>query len=206
MAKFDIVPGLTFVTRDSWGANPALPRLGERVPRELRTHVFAHHTVIVDRDNTPNIWENDAEIFAQMQALQTVRPDLGLDVPYNFVVFLTSINNGIYVCEGRGEDRAGAHTKGHNTRAIATSFAGDFQNREIDPNEIARRMGVYSKFLGWLQKSASHPEYGNFTPLSNLGKLKPSGRAIFFHRDVKATDCPGNKLETHLRGARFDWL
>jgi peptidoglycan recognition protein len=203
MPAFDIVPGLKFVTRDSWGANPNLPRLGNRVQRPVRTHVFAHHTVIVDTDPSPNIWETEIEIFAMMRKIQTVRPDLGLDVPYNFVVFLTTINDGIYVCEGRGEDRAGAHTKGHNTKAIATSFAGDFENRLIAPEEIERRIELYSQFLGWLKFSCSHPAYGQFEPLRNLGQLKPSGRNVFFHRDVAATACPGSKLESHLRRATF---
>jgi hypothetical protein len=205
MPAFDIIPGLRFVSRSAWGADTSIPRLGNKVPREQRTHVFAHHTVMVDQDNSPNIWENEAEIFGMMRQLQKVRPDLGLDVPYNFVVFLTTLNDGLYVCEGRGEDRAGAHTKGHNTKAIATSFAGDFENRVIASDEIEKRMKHYSRFLGWLKHSASHLEYGEFEPLKNLGKLKPAGRAIFFHRDVKATDCPGAKLEKHLKNATFDF-
>jgi peptidoglycan recognition protein len=203
MPAFDIVPGLRFVTREAWGADMGLPRLGNTVARSARTHIFAHHTVMVDSDATPNIWESEAEVFAMMRKIQTVRPDLGKDVPYNFVIFLTTMNDGIYVCEGRGEDRAGAHTKGHNTKAIATSFAGDFENRLIAPQEIADRMVPYATFLRWLKTSASHPTYGEFEPLSNLGKLKPAGRHIFFHRDVKNTDCPGAKLETHLRLVRF---
>ena len=158
---------------------------------------------MVDDDTTPNIWESEAEIFKMMRRLQVVRPDLGKDVPYNFVIFLTTLNNGIYVCEGRGEDRSGAHTKGHNTKAIATSFAGDFENRITDPAAIASRIDAYSRFLGWLKFSASHPDYGQFEPLSNLGTLKPTGRNIFFHRDVAATACPGGKLEMHIKAAKF---
>ena len=203
MVAFNITPQLRYVARKGWGADTSIPRLGEMVPRKDRTHVFAHHTVIVDNDSTPNIWEDEAEIFASMRRLQKVRPDLGLDVPYNFVVFLTTLNDGIYVCEGRGEDRAGAHTKGHNTKAIATSFAGDFENKLMPAEEIERRMVPYAAFLNWLRTSASHPDLGQFQPLSNLGSLKPSGRSIFFHRDVKATQCPGAQLEPHLRKVRF---
>ncbi len=204
MPDFEIVPNLRLVTRKAWGADSARPRLGKTVPRSNRTHVFAHHTVMVDNDTTPNLWEGDAEIFAMMRRLQTVRPDLGLDVPYNFVVFLTAANGGVTICEGRGEDRSGAHTVGHNTKAIAISFAGDFQNRIIDPAEIASRMPLISKFLGWLKFSASHPEYGMFEPLSKLGTMRPAGRQIFFHRDVKDTDCPGSKLEQHLKTVTFE--
>jgi hypothetical protein len=203
VAAINLTPQLRYVTRKGWQADTSIPRLGEFVPRSQRTHVFVHHTVIVDNDETPNIWESEAEIFASMRRLQKVRPDLGLDVPYNFVVFMSTVNDGIIVCEGRGEDRAGAHTKGHNTKSIATSFAGDFENKIMPPPEIERRMEPYAAFLTWLRTSASHPDLGHFEPLSKLGSLKPNGRSLFFHRDVKATACPGSKLEPHLRKVRF---
>lgn len=205
MPKFDIVPGLRVVTRDTWGANVNHPRLGATVPRSRRTHVFIHHTVMIDKsDATPNIWERESDVFKMMRTLQTVRAaDLGADVPYNFVAFCTRANNGLTICEGRGEDRAGAHTKGHNTAAIAVSFAGDFQSADIDNVEIARRMPLLSFFLGWLKHSASHPDYGTFAPMRKLGSLQPQGRRVFFHRDVKNTACPGAKLERHLNQVDF---
>lgn len=205
MPKFDIVPGLRFVTRDSWGANAAHPRLGAKVARTKRTHVFIHHTVMIDTaDETPNIWDRETDIFKMMRRLQTVRAaDLGADVPYNFVAFFTKANNGLTICEGRGEDRAGAHTKGHNTAAIAVSFAGDFQNADIENVEIAKRMPLLSFFLGWLKFDASHPDYGDFSPLKKLGTLQPQGRRVFYHRDVKNTACPGAKLEQHLNQVDF---
>jgi len=203
MPKFEIVPGLRVVTRDAWGANGNYPRLGAKVARSRRTHVFIHHTVMVDTDDTPNIWDRDADIFKMMRRLQTVRAeDLGADVPYNFVAFLTK-GGGLTICEGRGEDRAGAHTKGHNTAAIAVSFAGDFHDVDIENIEVARRMPLLSFFLGWLKYSASHEDYGDFTPLKRLGTLQPEGRRVFFHRDVKNTDCPGAKLEQHLKQVDF---
>ena len=55
MAKFEIVPGLMFADRTEWVTNTALPRLGGRVDRGVRTHVFIHHTVTPDSDATsPN--------------------------------------------------------------------------------------------------------------------------------------------------------
>lgn len=204
MANFEIVPGLTFVDRSGWGANPAHPRRGDMVARDRRNHVIIHHTVTVDQSGgSPNLWENETEVFAMMRSLQTIRPALGLDVPYNFVVFLMSGAAKIMVCEGRGEDRSGAHTVGHNTRGIGISFAGDFENRAINSLDISSRMFLLSHFLGWLKFSASHPDYGNFTPMSNLGNLRPQNRAVFYHRDFKATDCPGGRLITHLPQVRF---
>lgn len=205
MAKFDIAPGLTFVSRNEWSPNGDHPRLGAIVPRDRRTHVFIHHTDMEDEgDGTPNVWESEARMFAMMRDLQVCRPDLGLDVPYNFIAFISSINDGLYICEGRGEDRAGAHTKGHNTAAIAVSFAGSFENRPIPSAEIEARMPLLSYFLGWLRYDPSHPAYGNHSPMINLDRLRPEGRRVWYHRDVKNTDCPGVKLMAHLPQVRFE--
>jgi len=191
MAKFEIVPGLMFASRSEWVTNN-LPRLGGLVPREDRTHVFVHHTVTPDSDSTPNEWESEAEIFQRMRKLQTIRPDLGLDVPYSFVAFL--LGDGLMICEGRGEDRTGAHTKGHNTRAIGVSFAGNFHDHETGEGKLEKGLDLLSRFLGWLKTDPSHPDYGTFAPMVNLGSLKPEGRNVFVHQDVKATACPGRHI------------
>lgn len=202
MPRFEIVPGLVFVSREAWRPNLGLPRLGGSVDRNARTHVIVHHTVTPDTDDTPNVWENEEDVFAQMRRLQVARPDLGFDVPYNFVVFLFN-GNALIVCEGRGEDRTGAHTKGHNTAGIAMSFAGNFDAIAIPASEVASRMHLLSKFLGWLKFSASHPEYGDHPPLRNLGSLRPNGRNVFLHKDFKNTACPGRQLEPHLASIDF---
>ena len=64
-------------------------------------------------------------------------------------------------------------------------------------------MFLVSHFLGWLKFSASHPSYGNFDPMSNLGNLRPQNRAVFFHQDFKNTDCPGALLKPHVAQVRF---
>ena len=168
--------------------------------------MFIHHTVRIDSDATRSVWETEKEIFAEMRKIQTCRPDLGLDVPYNFVAFMTSLTpGGLYICEGRGEDRSGAHTVGHNTAAIAVSFAGDFHNGPIAAGEIEARMPLLSNFLGWLRHDPSHPSYGSFDPMTKLETKKPPkpGRKVWFHRDVKNTDCPGKLLEAELPSVDF---
>lgn len=205
MAKFEIVPGLSFVDRKGWGADASLERLGRKVARSSRTHVVIHHTVLGDTsDDSPNLWNRESDIFRNMRRLQTVRAqDLGADVPYNFVAYFVARNNGLMICEGRGEDRSGAHTKGHNTEAIAVSFAGDFDRQSVAGIEFARRMFLLSTFLGWLRFDPSHPDYGRFRPLRNLGNLHPEGRRVFIHKDFKSTACPGRLLEPHLAQVGF---
>lgn len=205
MSVFEIVPGLTFVDRNSWGADEALPRKGRRVSRKRRTHVIIHHTVLVDtEDDSPNLWERRSSIYRNMRLLQVVRKeDLGADVPYSFVAYFVKQNDGVIVCEGRGEDRTGAHTKGHNTEGIGISIAGNFDNERVSGIEFSKRMHLLSAFLGWLKFNPSHPNYGNFRPMKNLGLLRPQGRQVFIHKDFKNTHCPGRLLEPYLTQLDF---
>ena len=199
MAKFDILPGLTFVDRKGWGAKNTFPRQGHRVPRKNRTHVIIHHTVVTDRsDSSPSVWESLPEVYRNMRKLQLIRPDLGNDVPYNFVVYLMAKKSGIVVCEGRGEDRSGAHTKGHNTEGIGVAFAGNFEDETVAGIEVSRRMYLLSGFLGWLKHNPSHPDYGTFQAMKHLGSMRPVDRAVYFHRDFKSTACPGRQAIPHL--------
>ena len=202
MAKFDIIPGLTFVDRSGWGADTAHSRLGRMVSRSKRTHVIIHHTVMPDTDQTKNLWETEQEVFQMMRRLQTVRPDLGKDVPYNFVAFLMNTNPiSMYLCEGRGEDRSGAHTKGHNTKGIAVSFAGNFHDFDVD---FGKYVPFLSLFLGWLKFDPNHPDYGGpFDPMVNLGTFSPAGRTVFAHQDFKVTACPGRVIMPFLRQVDF---
>lgn len=202
MARFEISSNLVFADRREWVSNTTLPRLGALVPRDWRTHVFIHHTVTPDSDDTPNIWEDEKAAFARMRVLQITRPDLGFDVPYNFVAFIMK-NGDLLICEGRGEDRAGAHTKGHNTRAIGVAFAGNFEDLPTTGAKIGKKMKLLSLFLGWLKYDPSHPDYGTYPPMPNLDRLKPAGRNVWAHSDVKATACPGKKIESHLAAIEF---
>ena len=121
-----IAPSLIYLSRADWGADPAHPRLGYAVAPAARTEAIVHHTVIVDSDATKNVWETLDEVKAKMRQLQVIRPELGLDVPYNFVGFLMA-DGSLVVCEGRGRDLTGAHTYAHNTSGIALSMQGNFQ-------------------------------------------------------------------------------
>ena len=204
MARFEILPGLTFVDRQGWGAKKSFPRMGHRVPRAKRTHVIIHHTVVTDRsDTSPAVWETLREIYRNMRRLQTIRPDLGNDVPYNFVVYLMARKSGIVICEGRGEDRSGAHTKGHNTEGIGVAFAGNFEDETVAGLEVSKRVYLLSGFLGWLKYDPSHLEYGTYRAMKNLGSMRPSDRAVYFHQDFKNTACPGKRAIPHLSQLAF---
>ena len=175
-----IQPGLIYLTRKDWGARTDIPRLGYSVNRLDRTEAWMHHTVIIDNDATPNRWETMAEVKAKMVQLQTIRPELGLDVPYNFVAFHMA-DGSLIICEGRGFDRTGAHTHGHNTGGVATAGEGNFQIGQT----VAPYADHWSRWWGYQKFDMG---------MENLGSVHPVRGIAFGHRDIIATACPGDKL------------
>ncbi len=171
----EIQPGLLYLTRADWGARTDIPRLGYQVNRLARTEAIMHHTVI-----TPNIYQTLAEVKAKMVQLQTIRPDLGLDVPYNFVAFHMA-DGALIVCEGRGLDRTGAHTHAHNTGGMATAGQGNFNLGQ----SLAPYVGHWSRWWGWLKFDEG---------MTNLGTVHPPGGIAYGHRDLSSTACPGANL------------
>lgn len=186
-----LAEGVLYLNRADWGADPTLPRLGGPedprgswglVPRAARIYPLIHHTVIVDSDITRNVWETLEEVKLQMRRLQVIRPDLGLDVPYNFVLFLMA-GGTICVCEGRGYDRWGAHTAGqdaqgrwYNGAGIATAWQGNFEDFPLPLD--AQGAAVVNRWN------------------AHLGEMFSSMREPFLgHRDTGAqTACPGRWL------------
>jgi hypothetical protein len=204
-----IAEGVLYLTRADWGADPTLPRLGgpedprrpggyPLVPRSQRLYDLTHHTVIVDSDVTRNVWETLEEVRLQMRRLQVIRPDLGLDVPYNFVLFLME-GGTICVCEGRGYDRWGAHTadkdaagRWWNGAGIATAWQGNFENFPLPLD--AHGLAVVNRWNAH-KRAAFGPQYG--TPGA-------CGRPFCGHRDTAQTACPGRWLYEALPRFSFE--
>src|SRR5262245_32283058 len=184
---------IVVLSRDEWKPKPNLPRLGTIVDRAVRTKVFIHHTDIVDPGPTPNEWDSIDEVKERMRHLQTIRAaDLGADVPYSMVAFCMA-NGDLVLGEGRGLDRSGAHTKGHNTRGIGIAFQGNFELTPL-PAQLDRHL---ISLGGWLRGLREQQGF------VNLGGDHPAGREVFGHRDVKSTDCPGKHLFQRLPLIKF---
>jgi hypothetical protein len=194
--RLQIGTNLLYMDRRDWGADVTLPRLGYTVPSNRRTHAIMHHTVVIDNDATPNVWESHNEIKGKMRQLQTIRPDLGLDVPYNDVGFLMA-GGKFVVCEGRGQVRTGAHTRGHNTEGYALALEGNFElARDIGP-----WVGVLSEWWGWLKYDRG---------MRNLGVVTPNRGVIFGHKDFRDpndtdtwTACPGTQVMARIGQITF---
>lgn len=186
--SLQLAPKLLYLDRADWGADTSKPRLGYAVAPEKRTEAVMHHTVIVDDDTTKNIWESLAEVKGKMRQLQVIRPDLGPDVPYNDVGFLMS-DGGVIICEGRGRDRTGAHTYGHNTPAIALSMQGNFSLPWIG---VSMWLPSVSRYWAWRKSE-----------LPNLGSKRPVRALVYGHRDFDSTSCPGDELYAQLPNITF---
>lgn len=182
------------LSRDDWGADPEHPRRGHPLGPAHRTEVFIHHTVIIDDDATVNEWESRDEVKARMRQLQTIRPELGLDVPYNFVAFCMA-DGDLVLGEGRGLGRTGSHTAGHNRSALGIAFEGNFELEPLPAHFDAQLDGL----AAWLQ------ELRDDRGFSELGTVQPDDpeRQVFGHRDVTATACPGEHLFARLPRIRF---
>ncbi len=192
-----ITERLTYLSRDDWGADSRYPRLGgaddPRTHRNFRfilpaerTTVPEHHSVMVDSDATKNIWENVPEIIEKQQQVQTIRPDLGIDVPYSDCLYFMP-NGRIIVCEGRGFIRSGAHTIGYNISGYGLCFMGNFQ--DFGPIDLSLWIPQISSYLGYLKYEIK---------MVNLGPKEP-------HRALNATftACPGNGIIRTISRQRY---
>jgi len=183
----------TWLTRQEWGAGTDLPRRGHPIGRARRTEVLVHHTMIIDDDATMNEWESLGDVKQRMRMLQTIREsDLGADVPYSVVAFCMA-DGELVLCEGRGLDRTGAHTTGHNRSALGIAFQGNFETGRL-PTHFHAQLGALGHWLGTLRSEEG---------FVNLGNYRPKDRNVWGHGDVKATLCPGQKLFERLKLIQF---
>lgn len=183
---------LILLGRDDWGADPSLPRRGHVLGPLNRTEVFIHHTVIVSGAASPNEFESLDQVRSAMRRLQTIRPDLGLDVPYNFVAFAMA-SGDLALGEGRGPERTGAHASGHNRIGLGIAFQGNFE----DFPPPSRFDDHLQQLTSWLRDLRLNQGF------SNLGDSRPADRDVWGHRDVKNTACPGRHLFERLKDIRF---
>ncbi len=124
---------LHFVTREDWGGGPV--RSGYQVDPARFVRLVVHHTVMVLRDYDGDGFRHGDldDVYQYMRALQTARPDLGPEVPYSFVIFAGSHPLEVFVVEGRGRGRTGAHTAGQNSTAYGVAYAGNTQVETVTP-------------------------------------------------------------------------
>ena len=189
-----IAPGVRYLTRADWGANPRIVGGHLMDGAAEKIEIPVHHTVIVDNDATPDLWETLVEVKAKMRQLQVIRADI-TDVPYNAVGFLMA-DRSLIVCEGRGPNRSGAHTIGHNRRGYGFAFEG---NMEALPNpDVSLWVPRLNRFFGWV-KAEQLPRLGTFVTNHEHG-----AHQFFPHQDVSATACPGRAVIPVIDQFRYE--
>lgn len=156
---------MIYLSRAQWGAHPSTS--GHTVPQAQFNRLVIHHTVMP--------FTAGDDIIGYMRRLQDVRPDLGDDVPYSFVVFPTKNDLDFVVAEGRGWFRTGAHTVGYNSSAYGVALPGNFQDAQPTVGQL---MGIR-----WVGSKLFNPAYA----LPTLG-----------HRDVYRTACPGDHMYQYM--------
>lgn len=151
----------------------AAPYRGLPTPLQLPLgFLYVHHTYVPAPPCT-----TFTQCSANMRSMQRFHQDTRGwdDIGYSFVV-----GSDGYVYEGRGWHWVGAHTRGHNTRGFGVAFVGNYT--ETLPTEAALR--TVREVLPRCALRA--------------GLLRPDYK-LLGHRQLVATDCPGNALFDLLR-------
>ena len=174
---------IKFVSRNVWGASASTENFianRKSDPAHVKTEIQVHHTGAIDTDdNTPNRWSY-AEAVAYMKRLQWARPDLG-PLPYSENIAVSEDLSTVWVFEGRGILKRGAHTGGHNVEGIGWGILGNFDKRD----DLAAQMAVMAieYRVGYLRSAMT----------LNLGNSKnPEGYNAWGHRDTSNKTCPGH--------------
>lgn len=173
----------TWLTRAQW-RSPKPLTAGHLVTDTQFVGAVAHHTVTVMQDYDGDGFKAGDldDIATHMRILQTIRPDLGSEVPYSWVIFPGATANDGVVCEGRGARRTGAHTSGYNSTRYGIAFAGNYMTDPITPGMVAAFREVCARHI-----------------------VNPVPQPTIGHRDVDATLCPGDNVFAALSALQPPW-
>ncbi|MCI0560383.1 MAG: N-acetylmuramoyl-L-alanine amidase [Nitrososphaera sp.] len=180
---------VVWIPRSEWGASSATETFiagRPTVPPLERTNIQVHHTAAIDTmDTTPNRWTY-ARALAYVRRLQTSRPDLG-PMPYNFNPAVSEDLNVVWLFEGRGAHKRGAHTANYNRTGIGYGILGNFDKADNDVRDV---------LLSAIERHAAQLRADGMSNLATL--LNPRGWQAWGHRDTSTKSCPGNHLYWEL--------
>ncbi|HEX9694814.1 MAG TPA: N-acetylmuramoyl-L-alanine amidase [Actinomycetota bacterium] len=180
------------VSRAGWGADERWRRCCPRYAPTVEVAMI-HHTV------NPNNYSS-ADAPALIRAIYRYhRFNLDYDdIAYNFIVDrFGRVYEGRY--GGTTKPVVGAHSEGMNTKTSGVALLGTFSNAYPSGPMIIELM----RFLAWKLDVHHIPAWG-VVPMTSGGSNKlRRGQTVNLnrisgHRDVQATDCPGNKMYYQL--------
>lgn len=157
-------------SRSSWGAGC---QDGDLTLTGLALEVFAHHTVTTQLSPSASVEAEEAEM-RKVEAIGQSR--FGTGISYNVIVFPSG-----RAYQGVSWNRRGTHTGGRNSTTRSICFAGNYEENEPTPAQLATAAAIYAEGKGKWWKSTA--------PLRG-------------HRDVKETACPGENVYTQLPAIR----
>lgn len=105
---------------------------------------------------------------------------LGINRNYSDIGYSFLVGNDGNIYEGRGWSRTGAHTYGYNSKSLALSFIGNFNDqlpneRALDAAKNLIKCGLKNKYI-------------------------KSSYILLGHRDVnKGKECPGAQLHKKIK-------
>ena len=185
------VPRPAITTRAAWGADESFRRLapgcnGQPEYADTVRYALVHHTATAN-----NYGPGDSAAIVRGIYYFHTHTNAWCDIGYNFLV-----DRFGQVFEGRagGVDAAvvGAHASGFNRQSTGAAVIGTFSTEAV-PEAAASGL---QRLLNW--KLARHR-------IDPMGQVRVGDRtlpAIAGHRDVNATDCPGQRLQERLPSIR----
>jgi uncharacterized protein with LGFP repeats len=175
------------VTRAEWGADESLMTWPPEYAPTVKAAVI-HHTA----DSNDYTCDQSAALVRAIYYYHSVTNGWG-DIGYNALV--DKCGN---IFEGRSGGlnlpAIGAHTGGFNTGTFGIAMIGDYTS--VTPP--AETIDAVSQMVGWKLSNSYDDPTGTVTLTGGgFGSKYPEGSSvtlpvIFAHRDVWATDCPGD--------------
>jgi hypothetical protein len=161
--------GMTALSRNSWGASPAIPE--KMKPMNGVTRITVHH----EGSAKPNNDVTQAQVAATLRLIQTQhRKRMGAgDIGYHFVIDRTGI-----VWQGREWGYQGAHVSGANPHNIGIMLLGNFEIQ----HPARQQLESLERLVASLAR-----KYG----------LDPATK-VFRHCDFGNTQCPGRNLKPYV--------
>ncbi|XP_011211382.2 peptidoglycan-recognition protein SC1a/b [Bactrocera dorsalis] len=166
---------LKWTSRSAWQAAPPLHTPTHTTLPNGVSHVIIHHTATPASACRSNANACAATVRAIQRNHQQQRG--WDDVGYNFLIGGSDERAEIY--EGRGFDVVGAHAVGYNSRSVGIALIGDWTD-DLPPLSVLDKLQqliTYGTQMGHIQR-----DY-----------------VLLGHRQVKSTDCPGNRLYNALK-------
>ena len=161
------------MSRNSWGATPAVPTKMKRMNGVSRITIHHEGSAKPNNDTTPQ------QVAATLRLIQSQhRKRMGAgDIGYHFIIDRTGT-----IWQGRDWAYQGAHTSGANSNNMGIMLLGNFEIQQPTAQQLASLRSLAASLVR---------KYG----------LDPR-KDIYGHSDFCNTKCPGRHLKPQVQALR----